>query len=276
VFRLAFTPNGRQVVSAGEDGTAKVWSLPDGAEVARLRQTGPVTSVATSGDLYVTGALDGVVRIWAPRNSLVGALTRLLRGDEGEARVKRARLRGHHDAVTDVAVSPQGDRLASASLDGTVRIWDLRSFREASCLDEASFDGLQVMGLSFSPDGRRLAAGMGHRQLSRFGYIQVWEVGTGRSAVQISIGCGAVMAVAFSPDGKHILAGSRNQTVRLFDSAGGAVVTLRDHERSITCLAISPDGRFVATGAKAKSPPTVYNHQQRIGQSCPPNAHVAS
>lgn len=75
-------------------------------------------------------------------------------------------LRGHAGEITDLAITPDGNRLASASLDGTVRIWDLKTGLEVLTLDEHAGG---VEGLAFSPDGRRLASA------NHDGTIRIWD-----------------------------------------------------------------------------------------------------
>jgi WD40 repeat protein len=79
-------------------------------------------------------------------------------------------LSGHSDAVTGVAFSPDGHRLASASGDQTVKLWNTATGQEVLTL---SFDAVMVSGVAFSPDGRRLAASYS-RDFSR-GEVKVWD-----------------------------------------------------------------------------------------------------
>jgi eukaryotic-like serine/threonine-protein kinase len=109
VLGVAFHPGGKRLASAGGDHTVKLWELSTGQEVLTLRgHTDKVASVAFSPDgrLLASGSWDRTVKVW-----------------DAEAGEERHTLRGHEGWVLGLAYGPDG-RLASASYDGTVRVWD--------------------------------------------------------------------------------------------------------------------------------------------------------
>src|SRR5262249_31154751 len=151
--RLAFSPGGTRLASAGMDGIIRVWDPADGRELAAMAgHKGFVYCVAFSPDgrCIASAGWDHAVKLWDV--------------DSGR---ERATLRGHELFVFDVAFSPGGTRLASAGMDGTVKVWDLSALAPG---DDASSDessqayvallgrGGPVSSVAFRPDGTPLAA----------------------------------------------------------------------------------------------------------------------
>jgi WD40 repeat protein len=155
------------------------------------------------------------------------------------ASLVRIVLRGHDDRVHAVEWSPAGRRLATASSDRTVRIWDASSGSELLVL--CGHDD-EIYGMAWSPDGQRLATGSDDRT------VRIWDANSG-AIVTVLYGHEAeVRGVAWSPDG-WLATGSRDRTVRIWDANSGAVVTvLSGHEAEVRGVAWSPDGRL-ATGS---------------------------
>jgi WD40 repeat protein len=172
-------------------------------------------------------------------------------------RLRRLRLSGLGTLpFYGVAFSPDGARLAAATqvirklnvidvtqseFDHVVVIWDTGTWAEQRRL--AGHTNI-VRGLSFSPDGRRLASG---------GYdrcVRVWDPDTGELLRQLPAQDGWVNAVAFSPDGRWLASASADSTVRLWDARTGAPVhTFREHRGPAQSLAFSADGaRLVSVG----------------------------
>jgi WD40 repeat protein len=146
--------------------------------------------------------------------------------------------RGHKYLVRSVAISPGGDRIVSGSWDGTVRVWDARSFQEPAVLRG---QGGAVESVSYSPDGTLIVSG------SRDGTVGVWHAQGGAEPVAIRGHIDRVESVRFSPDGTRIVTGSSDNTVRVWDACSGTqLAECRGHEFSMCKVSISPRGdRFV-------------------------------
>ncbi|MFQ3556669.1 WD40 repeat domain-containing protein [Streptomyces gramineus] len=193
------------------------------------------------------------------------------------------RLDGHSDMVRDIAWSADGRMLATASRDGTARVFDARSGRPLSVLP---CDGAMVESVSFSPDSTRVATagrdqvvrlwdavtGEPVRQLGGAGdigrqvawspdglriaatfkdqVVRVWEAGTGRLVHELRGHTGDVWGVTWAPGGSRLATASHDRTVIVWDAATGSITTtLTGHTEFVEGIAWSPDGELLATGS---------------------------
>lgn len=156
-------------------------------------------------------------------------------------------LEGHTDYLTTVAFSRDGTTLASASFDGTVRIWDPAGPRLRTTLAEHDGD---VIGVDFSPDGTRLASA------SRDGRARIWDFATGKLLSTLE-GHGAPLhLLTYSPDGTRIATAGDEPSVLVWDAHSGALLhTLQaEGEHHVRGLAFTPDGASIMTaGTDAKA-----------------------
>jgi WD40 repeat protein len=151
-------------------------------------------------------------------------------------------LEGHTYYVTSVAFSPDGQIIASGSLDKSVRIWQVSgSGSEGRYLDGHSGS---VFSVAYSPNGNLIASGSHDKT------VRLWN--TDGSTAQILEGHqGSVFGIAFSPDGRWVVSGSADKTVKIWDvKSGKLLATLSGHKDSVTSLSFSLDGRWLASGSK--------------------------
>jgi len=161
-------------------------------------------------------------------------------------------LTGHRDRVKCVAFSPDGARLASASCDESIKIWDVATGREIATLKGHT---LWVNSLAYSADGKRMVSGAGER--IKPGEVILWDMDKLSRIRRVSGNALPVLSVAISPDGKRIAAGGgaygKGAELRLWDAeTGEQMFTLEGHSDPVTSIAFDPTGRFLATGGADK------------------------
>ena len=191
-------------------------------------------------------------------------------------------LVGHQDAVSSVAVSPDGRRIVSGSQDGTVVVWDLETgtpihrLLAPSCVDSVAVgpDGRRIVSgptsgrrglgpetgtlihrltghqaavnsVAVSPDGRRIVSGS---------WTTRWRSGTSKPARSSAGSPGIkvrVNSVAVSPDGRRIVSGCFDETVAIWDLETGTLIhQLSGHQAAVNSVAVSPDGRRIVSGSE--------------------------
>jgi WD40 repeat protein len=148
------------------------------------------------------------------------------------------RLEGHEAAVKSVSFSPDGQTIATASGDETVKLWS-RDGRELQTLQghEAT-----VTSVSFSPDGKTIATASWDKT------VKLWSR-DGRQLQTFEGHKDTVTSVSFSPDGKTIATASWDKTVKLWSRDGRQLQTLQGHEAIVWSVSFSPDGQTIATAS---------------------------
>ena len=152
---VAYSPNGRHIISGSEDCTIRIWDAETGAAVGNPLKghTIAVQSVTYSPDGHhiISGSLDCTIRIWD--------------AETGAAVLNP--LEGHIDMVQSVAYSPDGRHIISGSSDRTIRIWDAETgtLVGTPLLGHTSF----IKSVAYSPDGQHIVSG------SWDGTIHVWD-----------------------------------------------------------------------------------------------------
>jgi len=141
--------------------------------------------------------------------------------------------------VQHVSFSPDGQRLASASADKTVKLWDVVSGKELATL---AGHKNYVRHVSFSPDGQRLASA------SLDSTVKLWDVVSGKELATLAGHKGAVHHVSFSPDGQRLASASWDSTVKLWDVVSGKeLATLAGHKNAVQHVSFSPDGQTLVS-----------------------------
>lgn len=253
VWSAQFSPDGRRIVTASQDGKVIVWRLNDAqTEYQRGavfdRHDGPVYAATFSPDgrRVASAGYDGLVCVWSPEDVHPVSLRSRLEGEPDE-RLDYLRLAGHEAAVRDVAFSPDGGRLLSASYDNTLRLWDAESGETIKALRG---HGSRVRACAFSPDGKWAASGSQDQQ------VRLWDI-AGYEEARVLRGLAmnehadAVLAANFSADGQRVITASRDRTARIWDADRGRVLqTFQEgHEFLASTAHLFDGGRRLATGA---------------------------
>ena len=276
-----FSPDGKRIVTASWDHTARLWDAVTGQEVAVLRGHADAVTEAhfsPDGKYIVTASDDNVARVW---DAATGQEVAVLRGHEGlntstawpssasfspdgqyivttgkdnianmwetATGQKIAVLRGHEAQVLSAQFSPDGKRIVTGSDDKTARIWDAATGQEVAVLRGHEAPIAQVQ---FSPDGKQIVtASVDHT-------ARVWDATTGQEVAVlrgnddgVSCSC-ALFSAQFSPDGKRIVTGGDDAAIRIWDAATGKVsAVLRGHTDAVACPKFSPDGKQIVSAS---------------------------
>jgi WD40 repeat protein len=154
---------------------------------------------------------------------------------------QRMVFRGHEAGVTAVVVLAGEARIASASEDRTVRVWDRLGGEELLCV---SGHTQRVSALAAAPGGKWLVSASDDRTL------RLWDAEDGRELLVMVGHRGPVNAVAWSADGQFLISGGDDRSVRLWESATGRhLACLRGHRRWVAGVAFSPDGQLAASAS---------------------------
>ncbi|HLO86439.1 MAG TPA: AAA-like domain-containing protein [Nostocaceae cyanobacterium] len=148
------------------------------------------------------------------------------------------RLSGHQAAVLGVAISPDSNFIASASVDKTIKLWQ-RDGKELATLP--GHQGV-IRTVSFSPDNQFIASGSDDQT------VKLWQR-NGTLLRTFHGHSGGVWKVAFSPDGQIIASASSDKTVKLWKLDGTLLKTLSGHTAGVSSVAFSPNGQLIASSS---------------------------
>jgi WD40 repeat protein len=217
-----FSPDGRTVATAADDGRVRVRDTASGRVIWERSHGGPGRRAVFSADgrLLATASQDGTARVWEAASGK--AITPPL---------------NHGGPVRLLAFNPDGKSLVTAGSGPSAQLWDVTGGKVRAALKHEG----EVHGAAFSADGKRLVTA------SADGTARVWDALTGGPGPVLRHGA-AVNGAAFSADGKRLVTASADGTARAWDAtAGRAEGPPLRHEHAVTRAAFSPDGARVVT-----------------------------
>ncbi|KAJ1477020.1 WD40-repeat-containing domain protein, partial [Baffinella frigidus] len=224
VNAVAYSPDGKRIISGSSDHTIRIWDAFSGADLHVLTgHTDKVRALAicgVEGATLVSGGHDRVLRVWD------------LRTNE-EVRALVADQQDHEDVITCVALSPDGTHVASGSHDKSVLVWDITP---AGLEQTLSLRGhvIFVYAVAWSPDGRTIASLAGRA-------LVVWDAATGALRYEMSAHSGPTRGLLFSASSEEIVTGGAGcNLIKIWNVASGEMVgSLMGHTSSPNALAMS-------------------------------------
>ena len=261
-------PDGLQIVTGDSAGTLKVWDAANAHTIFNEENAhrGGIFSVAVSpdGKVIATGGADHHVRLWrrdtgrkladveahqdtvrALRFYLAGAELRLLSGGaDNILRIWRVSVNGnkgeltydsnipaHEDAVTALAIAPDGKTFASVSKDKMLKTWRI----DGGGQENRSHGDRPLNAVAYSPDGRTIAVG------DTDGHIRLYDAQKGGGLPPTMTQERGVRALVFSADGKILVSGGEDRKIHYWDIATGKEKqTTAAHDGTITALLLAP------------------------------------
>ena len=298
VSSASFSDDGRQILTAGSDRTARVWEPNIGGELHRLEIPNAINSASFggSGQRILTLSRMSTAQVWDVATGKGGRVfppsqMDSVRPDDLERRAMTERMResydmpsdeGHQDFIASARFSRDGQRMVTASYDGTASVWDVESGQTLQTLKghsqgltsaDFSDDGRQIVtasndgtariwdaesgiplhkleghsggifDASFSRDGQRIVTA------SYDGTASVWDTESGRELHTLEVRSGGIMSASFSRDGLRILT-ANGGTARVWDAASGEELReLEGHLSIVEAARFSPDGQRIVTAS---------------------------
>ncbi|MBK8253144.1 MAG: WD40 repeat domain-containing protein [Polyangiaceae bacterium] len=230
VNSATFSPDGQLLLTCADKTGATLWNVQTGAKIAGLGDPSDVQegSFSTNGKLVLVRS-GKTVRVF---DTTKAALV--------------ATLEGHERNVLEAVFSKSGDHIATASTDGTARIWEAQSGKELAKLAPESLGYGKVTSfhaIAFSPDGSTFAVG------SKDGVVRIVNSQTAAVLHSCSAHSSQIETVAFSPNGSRVAAAALDHTASVWDSQTGASIeVLKGHKEGLLDLTFADD-RTVITAS---------------------------
>jgi WD40 repeat protein len=236
--QVAWSSDGTKVVSNDND-LVQIWDATTGQLIRVIKY---VDSTPHSSNAYGLAL--------SPSGNYVASASRdqkviIRNSSNGEA---IDRFSAHDDSVYSITWKPDESQFATASKDGTIKIWTPKTITEPAKLERVlSGHTYTVRSLAWNPNGSSLASA------SWDGTVKLWNPETGFETATLSDHTDFVNAVAWNKDGTKLASASSDKTIKLWNSDGTPINTLSGHTDSVLAVAWSPDGTKIASGGADKT-----------------------
>ncbi len=264
VASAAFSPDGKRIVTASKDETARVFDATTGRELLILHEPKPpakpekpgeepfagdfisyAINSATfdpSGGKIVTASADGLVRVW---DSAGGRLLLTIRMPNEPTDGLPLDPNAQPPEALAAAFSPDGSAIAAVTADNLVRLFNATSGAPSIVLRGHEDT---IRSVAFSLDGTRIVTGSWDKT------ARVWNARTGQPVAMIREPDSGIYAAAFSPDGTKLALALDDMTARIVDSSSGKeIAAMRGHTAAVFSVAFSSDGTRIVTASGNQS-----------------------
>ncbi|KAF9200476.1 hypothetical protein BGZ49_009305, partial [Haplosporangium sp. Z 27] len=239
ITAIAYSLNGEQIASASEDSTIRVWSVKDRTCVKVFEDDTPdvVTNIIYSpvGNQIASINSDETVQLWNIGSENIGS--------ENIGSDKPFQTLDHHNTtINQITYSRDGARIASASDDGYVRVWDVKT---GTCIHTLEGHVGSVACVMYSPTGDQLASGGSDKS------VRIWENESGKCISVLQGHTYDIISVVYSPKGDRIASCNSGNLVRLWNVATGLSTHVSNgHKDEVQAVAFSPKKGQIASGSK--------------------------
>ncbi len=257
VTALAISPDGNLLAAGGDDGVIRLWD-PQAGQLLQswAGHEGSVEALAISpdGTFLVSGGADKTVRVWDLATLGDPALS------PGDV-LARLQLQGHTGLINSVAISPDGRWIASGSADRTIRLWQadngqlIRTLAPPTAAAQETPQRAGITAVAFGPRPTRMNTSHQSEGIPPWilvaangdPTVHLWDPGSGALLETLKADY-PIEQVLLSPDGRYLLAGSTGGILVWNLGTGSLERTLPQTLSGLAALALSPDGRLLASG----------------------------
>ncbi|MEG5000046.1 AAA-like domain-containing protein [Microcoleus sp. B4-D4] len=222
IYSVKFSPDGELIVSASQDRTVKIWRRNGTLFKTLTGHLGVVRKAVFSpdGELIASASEDSTVKIWRRDGTLYKTLSQ------------------NQSPVLSIAFSPNSNTIAAGTGDGTIKLWH----RDGTLLRTIAAHDAGIQALAFSPDGETIASGSDNQML------KLWNI-DGTLLTTIKAHNSAISDLSFSHNGEYLASTSFDGTVKLWKFSNSLLTILRRHTAGVWGVALSKNQQLVVSSS---------------------------